>query len=128
MVIAEESRSQHENRARALKRLRCAFFLELRDALAPGALECDGMSWRPEVRVARRADGRIALRPRDRHYWPVVGIVLDVLAAAGARVSVTAEALAITTGNLIEVLRADPRVWQQANRLRARFGQKPLIN
>src|SRR5438874_381027 len=31
IVIAEESRSQHENRARALKRLRQALFLNLRD-------------------------------------------------------------------------------------------------
>ena len=31
IVIAEESRSQHENRARALRRLRQAFFLKLRE-------------------------------------------------------------------------------------------------
>src|SRR5436305_593052 len=30
IVIAEESRSQHENRAQALKRLRRAFYLEIR--------------------------------------------------------------------------------------------------
>src|SRR6516164_5119431 len=33
IVIAEESRSQHENRARALRRLRQAFFLRIRDEL-----------------------------------------------------------------------------------------------
>src|SRR6188474_3853798 len=43
IVIAEESRSQHENRARALRRLRQALFLKLReeldsDSLGPGAL------------------------------------------------------------------------------------------
>src|SRR5213082_3308033 len=38
MVIAEESRSQHENRARALRRLRQALYLKLRDDLAPGSL------------------------------------------------------------------------------------------
>src|SRR2546421_11596772 len=35
IVIAEESRSQHENRARALRRLRQALFLELREDLPP---------------------------------------------------------------------------------------------
>ena len=30
LVIAEESRSQHENKAKALRRLRQAFFLKLR--------------------------------------------------------------------------------------------------
>src|ERR1700693_4973159 len=37
LVIAEESRSQHENRAKALRRLRQAFFLKLRDELAEDA-------------------------------------------------------------------------------------------
>src|SRR2546421_9088881 len=35
IVIAEESRSQHENRERALRRLRRALFLKLRDDLPP---------------------------------------------------------------------------------------------
>src|SRR5262249_37762165 len=35
IVIAEESRSQHENRARALRRLRQAVFLKVRDDLPP---------------------------------------------------------------------------------------------
>src|SRR3954466_13625600 len=43
LVIAEESRSQHENRARALRRLRQALYLKLRrelsaDQLSPAAL------------------------------------------------------------------------------------------
>src|SRR5438105_15292176 len=37
LVIAEESRSQHENKARALKRLRQAFYLKLRDEPAADA-------------------------------------------------------------------------------------------
>src|SRR3989442_6638448 len=38
IVIAEESRSQHENRARALRRLREAFFLKIRDLRASADL------------------------------------------------------------------------------------------
>src|SRR6266511_1617195 len=38
IVIAEESRSQHENRARALKRMRQAFYLKIRAELGPGDL------------------------------------------------------------------------------------------
>src|SRR5437016_9763886 len=34
IVIAEESRSQHENRARALRRLRQALYLSIRDPFA----------------------------------------------------------------------------------------------
>src|SRR5919109_144612 len=43
-----------------------------------------------------------------------------------ARVSEAAELLGISTGNLVDFLQADPKVWQEANALRARSGQKPL--
>src|SRR5882757_10831063 len=38
IVIAEESRSQHENRVKALKRLRQAFMLKLREPVADKTL------------------------------------------------------------------------------------------
>src|SRR5438093_5706230 len=38
IVIAEESRSQHDNRAKALKRLRQALYLELRESIRAEAL------------------------------------------------------------------------------------------
>src|SRR4029077_8994822 len=37
-VIAEESRSQHENRAKALKRMRQALYLDLREDVPPERL------------------------------------------------------------------------------------------
>ena len=54
------------------------------------------------------------------------GVVLDVLQATDARVSDAALALGISTGNLITFLNSDPKVWEQANHLRARFGHKAL--
>src|SRR5215468_879516 len=123
IVIAEESRSQHENRARALKRLRQALFLKLRDDLPPGA----GLG-HPDYRAARGADGRLDLGRKDPRFWPAAGVVLDVLQAVGARVSEAAEALGVSTGNLIDFLNSDPKVWEQANHLRTQFGHKPLRN
>src|SRR5438874_10356753 len=38
IVIAEESRSQHENKAKALRRLRQAFMLKLREPIAEETL------------------------------------------------------------------------------------------
>ena len=77
-------------------------------------------------REARTAAGRLDLGRKDPRFWPVAGLVLDVLQAAGARVSDAAGALEITTGNLIEFLQTDPKVWEQANQMRARFGHKVL--
>src|ERR1700722_12139196 len=53
IVIAEESRSQHENKAKALKRLRCALFLQLRE---PVTAESSALS------DVRNGDGRLDVR------------------------------------------------------------------
>jgi hypothetical protein len=120
LVIAEESRSQHENKAKALRRLRRALYLDLRESTLESPAE------HPEFAPARDADGRLHLSARDPRFWPAAGVVLDVLAAVEARVGDAAELLGTTTGNLVDFLQADPRLWQAANQLRARAGQKPL--
>src|ERR1700692_1143500 len=74
LVIAEESRSQHENKARALRRLRPAIYLKLRDALSAEALAPAMLAERPEYRDARGADGRLHLGRKDARFWPVVGL------------------------------------------------------
>jgi RF-1 domain len=126
IVIAEESRSQHENRARALRRLRQALYLKIRDDLPVESLTLGKMAAYPAYHEARNAAGRLDLKRKDPRYWPAVGVVLDVLQAVAARVSDAAAALGVSTGNLIDFLSSDPKVWEQANVLRARFGQKPL--
>ncbi len=121
IVIAEESRSQHENKAKALRRLRRALYLELRDPLlSPGGAD------HPDWRAAVRNDGRVALGARDSRLWPALGVAFDVLTAQQARVSEAAAVLGVTTANLVELLASDPKAWQHANDLRRRFGQKPL--
>jgi hypothetical protein len=125
IVIAEESRSQHENRARALRRLRQALFLEIRDELPAESLAPEALERLDGYREAR-SDGRLHLGRKDPRFWPAVGVVLDVLCAVEARVSDAARILGISTGNLIDFLQSDPKIWQQANACRVRFGQKPL--
>jgi hypothetical protein len=126
LVIAEESRSQHENKARALRRLRKALYLQLRrpmmvEDLAPERLAAD-----PEFGPARDAEGRLHLGSKDPRFWPAVGVALDVLEAVEGRLAEAAAALGTTTANLGDFLRGDDKVHEQANRLRARFGHKPL--
>ncbi len=126
MVIAEESRSQHENRARALRRLRQALYLKLRDELPAADLTPDALAARDDYRTARDGAGRLDLGRKDPRFWPAVGVVLDVLQATGAQVSSAAALLGVSTANLVAFLAGDPKVWEQANQLRSRFGQKPL--
>src|SRR3954453_18233875 len=97
IVIAEESRSQHENRARGLRRLRQALYLKLREPVPEHLGD-----------LPRDRKGRLEVGRKDSRFWPAVGIVLDVLEATEARVSDAAARLGITTGNLIDFLRTDP--------------------
>jgi hypothetical protein len=121
IVIAEESRSQHENRGRALRRLREALYLKLREEPAT-----EGLTERPELQAVKNGAGRLDMGRKDPRFWPAAGLVLDVLQALEARVGETAAALGVSTGNLIDFLQTSPKLWEQANQLRARFGQKPL--
>src|SRR5436190_18676644 len=65
IVIAEESRSQHENRARALRRLRQALYLKLREDLPPAALAPEVVAMQLGFQDARGADGRLDLGRKD---------------------------------------------------------------
>lgn len=125
LVIAEESRSQHENKARALDRLGRALYLHLRDDLPPD-ISPEAVAALPEYADARDPAGRLSLGRKNPRFWPAVGVVLDVLAATAARVAEAAALLGVSTGNLVDFLQTDPKVWQEANRLRAAAGQKPL--
>jgi hypothetical protein len=126
IVIAEESRSQHENKARALRRLRRALYLELRNSLPADDLTTDAIGRLADFAAARDSDGRLHLSAKDPRFWPAAGVVLDVLSAVQARVAEAAQLLGISTGNLVDFLQTDPKLWQTANHLRARFGQKAL--
>ncbi len=122
IVIAEESRSQHENRARALRRMQQAFYLKVRETL----IEKSGPASNPAIQACRTAAGRLDVGKKDPRFWPAAGVALDVLEATQARVSDSAELLEISTANLIEFLALNSKVWEQVQHLRVRFGQKPL--
>src|SRR5262245_46062852 len=99
IVIAEESRSQHENKAKALRRLRQALVLKLRQPLS--ASDLAGLTEQPALRSAKNASGRIDLGRKDSRFWPTAALALDVLDAVQARVHDAAVALGVSTGNLL---------------------------
>ncbi|MCY4455826.1 MAG: peptide chain release factor-like protein [Chloroflexi bacterium] len=118
---ANESRSQHENRARALRRLRRALALQLR---VPVTL--DGYSRVPEIEAVRTGGGRISVGRRDARFLPAVAALLDVLEAAGWRVGDAARAAGVSTASLGRVLAQDPAVWRAANQRRRAHGLSAL--
>ncbi len=124
IVIAEESRSQHHNRVKAMQRLRQAFWLQLRETIRAEAFVF--VTQREELASVRSSSGKLEVGRKDAQFWPLIGLVLDVLEATEARVSEAAKTLEISTGHLIDFLETEPKVWEQANQMRQRFGHKSL--
>jgi hypothetical protein len=121
IVIAEESRSQHENKARALRRLQKALWLELRAPVDGAQIQCH-----PAVLAVAEAEHRLHAQPRHEAYLPAAAVILDLLESNGAAMRDAATALGTTTANLIDFLSADDQVWKAVNALRSRHGQSPL--
>lgn len=118
---ANESRSQHENRARALRRLRRTIALEAR-APAPGPGEPSS----PEL-APLRAAGRVgALGRRDARYLPAVAALLDLLVAHEGELAAAAAAAGIGSARAVRLLAREPAALVAANAERARRGLRPL--
>jgi hypothetical protein len=120
-AVAVESRSQHENKAKALKRLRQLIALNMRgpidlDRYTPGATVADCISPSAGLRLGRR----------DHRYHQVIAEVLDVLDACGCRVAAAAEKLGVSTSNLVSFFRKDPKLWTRVNEMRAAAGLAAL--
>ncbi len=124
IVIAEESRSQHENRARALRRMRQALHLKLRRSLS--STELGSLATCVEISAIKNASGRLDVGRKDPRFWPAAAVALDLLDAVQARVSEAAAAFGVTTANLLAFLQTDSKLWEQANILRRKHGQAPL--
>ncbi|MGF1579046.1 MAG: peptide chain release factor-like protein [Gemmataceae bacterium] len=128
LVIAEESRSQHENREKAIQRLRESFYLNIRHEVDPKSANLPDVLQAYDLVGIFGNQGKLKFNKKNPKFWPTVGFVLDVLHAYEARVSDAAKFLGISTGNLIDFLQTSPKVWEQTNAIRTDFGQKTLKN
>ena len=118
---ANESRSQHENRARALRRLRHAIALRLR---AP--VDVEGYAPAPELAAARTTQRRLALGRRDARYPAALAALFDLLAASGWRPGEAARTLGVTNASLTRFLEADRAAWRALNERRREQGLSAL--
>jgi len=120
-VKATESRSQSENRARALRRLRWALALEVRQPV-----NLTGYRLPEEVRAYMDASGRIRINERNDQ-WPLIANhVLNLLAACEGRVGDAARLMGTSTGRLSQFLTENGDVRAEANRIRQSFSLKSL--
>lgn len=115
---ATESRSQHQNKARALRRLRARMALELRGepSEAGRAAAATLVAGPPRSERARR----------EVSYLIALAALIDELAAADFAVGAAAAALGVGSGALSRVIAGDPAALRQVNQERTQRGLRPL--
>jgi len=103
-AIAEDSRSQLENRPLAVRRLREAIAVRVRSPVDLSSFRAP-----PELVAAVTSGGRLRVSPRHPDYPLIAATVLDVLEACAGRASQAAQVLGLTTHHLIQFLEEHPR-------------------
>ena len=119
IVISEDSRSQHENKAWALKRLRRDLCLGLRENIPePFVL--------PSKFSGLISPTGISVSVKNEIFFPLCGVILDLFENQQGRVSHVGIVLGISTGQTSDFLTSEKHLLDQANRIRRRFGH-PLL-
>jgi hypothetical protein len=122
-AIGEDSRSQAENKIHAVRRLRAAIALSVREPVA-----LDGHAPSPRL-AALVAGGTAPLGARTRltgDYWAAIAELLDLLVAGELEIAATAQRLGITTGALSKLVLHDEQVARAVNDRRRARGMRPL--
>lgn len=122
-AIGEDSRSQVENKMHAVRRLRSAIALEIREPV-----RLDGYA--PSARLAAFvAGGTAPLGAKTKltgEYWAAIAELLDLLVAGDLEIAATAQRLGITTGAMSKLLLHDDHVARVVNDLRRSKGMRAL--
>ncbi len=123
-ALAGESRSQHENKARALRRLRERIAFDLREPV-----ELD--DYRPPAALVALLEQE-PIRKSERwlrspEYLRAAGHLVDLYQAVGCSLPEAARRLAIAGSRLERVARADDRLMRKLGELRnAQRGRSPI--
>ena len=120
-VIAEESRSQNENKLRALRRLRMAIALRVRKQ--PGAA---GPAIPDTITVYFKQDTPLQVNQRNPLYPLVCATILDALYFKQGSIGDASRLLGLSTGRLSRFLGRDQDLLHAVNELRSHFNLKPL--
>ena len=118
-VIGEDSRSQAENKVHAVRRLRSAIALEVREpvfAISP-RLQAFATTGTAPLGAKTRLTGE---------YWAAMAELLDLLVAGNLEIATTAQKLGLTTGALSKLLLHDEHVGRAVNDLRRAKGMRAL--
>ena len=122
-AIGEDSRSQSENKLHAVRRLRSALALDVRE---PVVLDGYVPSPRLAAFVAAGTAPNGAKTKLTGGYWAAIAELLDLLVANNLEIGTSAQRLGITTGAMSKMLLHDDAVARVVNDLRRAKSMRPL--
>lgn len=115
---ANERRSQHQNHAVALGRLRLQLALIVRSQERPSK---PSRLWRE-----RCASGTVRINPSHRDYPGLIAEAMDSLAESDWQLAAAADHLEVSSSQLIKLFKLEPIAFQYLNRERQQAGLHPL--
>lgn len=119
-VIAGESRSLAENKARAIRRLKLRMASQIRHPI-------DSRGFEPPAWFSRVVQlGRLAASHHNEHYARTAALLLDLLESRRGSAADVAALLGVTTSSVIHFLENEPELWNAAQIIRKQAGQPPL--
>jgi hypothetical protein len=118
-AVAEESRSQHENRVRTLRRLKILIALRVRANGAEGWFFPEALQpyFKPVLQK---------MNPGNERYALFCAAMLDLLYQKRGSLSASAAELGISTGQCGPLFMLAKDIMAEANAIRASFGLRPL--
>ena len=120
-VIAGESRSQAENKLRAVRRLRLKLATDIREDIPP---QFEPPDWFLSI----RRNNRIEASHRHEFYAPAAGLILDLFKQLHGSPADVGVMLGVPTTAVIRFLENEPQLWTAANQIRADHGMSPLAH
>jgi hypothetical protein len=117
MVVATESRSREENRQRALRRIRSAIALRLREPVDDTCLAT--------ALTSLIAEG-LQLGVKHPQFLASAAALLDLLDHHHAKLSIVAERISQPTAQLVRFLKQSDELWEQTQHLRSKY-DLPLL-
>ena len=122
-AIGEDSRSQAENKVHAVRRLRAAIALDVREPVELAGY----VPSRPLATMLAGGTAPLGAKTRlTADYWIAIAELLDVLVAGDLEIGTTAQRLGLTTGALSKLLLHDDQVARVVNDLRRGRQMRPL--
>ena len=107
-TYATTSRSQHKNKAEAIKKLRILIAMEMRNE--------NSLTWTDSFKIGKN----------DKRYAAFISSILDVFYHSEWKIGTTSKKLKISTGKLNRVLNSNPLLLARVNHERLRIGLKVL--